>query len=145
MPRAQNLLDDDLIIEDLQATDKSGVIREFAAFLKSRGKMWDEDELFDIVMQRESTAAGTGDGTVIPQGRLNDLAGVLVASGHSRKGVAARSTDNKPSRLFALFIAPESRSGDQVPVLREQLLWSTGRREMQKLILEVDDKYPNCR
>ena len=38
MPRIQDLLDGDLIIEDLQATDKTGVIREFASFLKRPGQ-----------------------------------------------------------------------------------------------------------
>ncbi|MBS1125604.1 MAG: putative IIA-like nitrogen-regulatory protein PtsN, partial [Nitrospirae bacterium] len=81
MPRIQDLLDGDLIIEDLQATDKTGVIREFAAFLKSRGKVRDEEELYDIIMQRESTTTGIGDGIAIPHGRMKDLAGVVVAFG----------------------------------------------------------------
>ena len=66
MPRIQDLLDVDLIIEDLQATDKAGVIRELASLLKSRGKVQDEDALFDIVMQRESTTTGIGDGRRAP-------------------------------------------------------------------------------
>jgi hypothetical protein len=88
------------------------VISGFDAFSKSRGNVRDENELFDIVMRRESMATGTGDGTMIPQGRLKDLAGVLVASGRSRESVAVRST---------------------------------GRRQMQKLILELDDKDQSCR
>jgi nitrogen PTS system EIIA component len=157
MPRIQDLLDGDLIIEDLQATDKAGVIREFAVLLKSRGKVRDEDELFDIVMQREATTTGIGDGIAIPHGRMKDLAGVVVAFGRSRKGVDFQSMDGKPARLFFLFITPESRPEDHLsilrrlaritrnPVLREQLLQSTDRREMQKLILDEDEKYSNCR
>ena len=157
MPRIQDLLDSDLIIEDLQATDKTGVIREFAAFLKSRGKVRDEEELYDIIMQRESTTTGIGDGIAIPHGRMKDLAGVVVAFGRSRKGVDFMSMDGKPAQLFFLFITPESRPEDHLavlrrlaritrnPVLREQLLRSTDRREMQKLILDEDDKYLHCR
>jgi PTS system nitrogen regulatory IIA component len=157
MPRVQNLLDDDLIIEDLQATDKSGVIREFAAFLKSRGKVWDADELFDIIMQRESTTTGIGDGIAIPHGRMNGLANAVVAFGRSRKGVDFQSMDGKPVRLFLLFLTHENRPEEHLsvlrrlaritrnPILREQLLRSADRQKMQKLILEEDDKYPNCR
>jgi nitrogen PTS system EIIA component len=157
MPRIQDLLDDDLIIEELKATDKAGVIREFAAFLKSRDKVRDEDELFDIVMKRESTTTGIGDGIAIPHGRMKDLAGVVVAFGRSPKGVDFQSMDGKPARLFFLFITPESRPQDHLlvlrrlaritrnPVLREKLLRSTDRREIQKLILDEDEKYPNCR
>jgi PTS system nitrogen regulatory IIA component len=157
MPRVRNLLDDDLIIEDLQATDKSGVIREFAAFLKSRGKVPDADELFDIIMQRESTTTGIGGGIAIPHGRMEGLASAVVAFGRSRKGVDFQSLDGKPVRLFFLFLTPENRPEEHLsvlrrlaritrnPVLREQLLRSADRQEMQKLILEEDDKYSNCR
>ena len=153
MPRIQDLLDVDLIIEDLQATDKAGVIRELASLLKSRGKVQDEDALFDIVMQRESTTTGIGDGIAIPHGRMQGLPGVVVALGRSRKGVDFQSMDGKPAHLFFLFITPEERPGDHLsvlrrlaritrsPVLREQLLRSTDRREIQKLILDEDDKY----
>ena len=157
MPRIQDFLDSDLIIEDLQATDKEGVIREFAAFLKGRGKVRDEDELYDIIMKRESTTTGIGDGIAIPHGRMKNLDGVVVAFGRSRKGVDFQSMDGKPARLFFLFITPENRPEDHLavlrrlaritrsPVLREQLLRSTDRREMQKLILDEDDKYLHCR
>ncbi len=157
MARIQDLLDGDLIIEDLQATDKAGVIRELASFLKSRGKVRDADEVIDIIMKRESTTTGIGDGIAIPHGRMKDLPGVIVAFGRSRKGVDFQSMDGKPAHLFFLFITPENRAEDHLtvlrrlaritrdPVLREQLLRSTDRREMQKLILDADDKYPNCR
>ena len=38
MPRIPDLLDVELIVEDLQAADNTAVIREFASFLKNRGK-----------------------------------------------------------------------------------------------------------
>jgi mannitol/fructose-specific phosphotransferase system IIA component (Ntr-type) len=157
MARIQDLLDGDLIIEDLQATDKTGVIREIASFLKSRGKVRDEDEVFDIVMRRESTTTGIGEGIANPHGRMKDLPGVIVVFGRSRKGVDFQSMDGKPAHLFFLFITPENRPEDHLavlrrlaritrdPVLREQLLRSTDRREMQKLILDADERYPNCR
>jgi len=157
MPRIHDLFDSDLIVEDLKASDKAGVIREFASFLKSRGKVRDEDEVFDIVMQRESTTTGIGDGIAIPHGRMQGLPAVIVAFGRSRKGVDFQSMDGKPAHLFFLFITPEDRPGDHLsvlrrlaritrnPVLRERLLRSTDRREMQKLILDEDEKYADCR
>ena len=157
MPRIQDLLDAELIVEDLQATDKAGVLREFAAFLKSRGKVRDEDEVFDIVMQRESTTTGIGDGIAIPHGRMKGIPGVIVAFGRSRAGVDFQSMDGKPAHLFFLFITPEERPGDHLavlrrlaritrnPALREQLLRATDRQEMHKLILDEDEKYSPCR
>jgi PTS system nitrogen regulatory IIA component len=154
MPRIQGLLDGDLIIEDLQAKDKAGVIREFASLLKSTGRVRDEDGLVSVVLKRETTTTGIGDGIAIPHGRLKEIPGVIVAFGRSREGVDFQSMDGKPVHLFFLFVTPESRPEDHLlvlrrlaritrnPVLRERLLHATDRMEMQKLILDEDEKYP---
>jgi len=154
MPRIQGLLDGDLIIEDLQAKDKAGVIREFASLLKSTGRVPDEDGLVSVVLKREATTTGIGDGIAIPHGRLKEIPGVIVAFGRSREGVDFQSMDGKPVHLFFLFVTPESRPEDHLlvlrrlaritrnPVLRERLLHATDRMEMQKLILDEDEKYP---
>jgi PTS system nitrogen regulatory IIA component len=157
MPRIQDLLDGDLIIEDLQATDKVGVIREFASLLRSAGKVQDEGDLVSVIMQRESTTTGIGDGIAIPHGRLKDIPEVIVAFGRSRKGVDFQSMDGKPAHLFFLFVTPENRPEDHLsvlrrlaritrnPFLRERLMRSTDRQEIQKLILDEDSKYPHSK
>ena len=97
---------------------------------------------------------GIGDGIAIPHGRMQGLPGVVVAFGRSRKGVEFQSMDGKPAHLF---FTPEDQTGDYLsvlrrlariardPVLRGQLLRPTDHREMQKLNLDEDEKYPNCR
>ena len=153
MPRIQDLLADDLIIEDMQATDKPGVIREFAGLLRAAGKISDEATLFDVIMQREATTTGIGNGIAIPHGRLRNLADVVVAFGRSRRGVDFQSMDGKPAHLFFLFVTPENRPEDHLsvlrrlaritrnPDLRERLMHATSRGEIQKLILEEDSKF----
>ena len=157
MPGIQDLLDGDLIIEDMQATDKTGVIREFAALLRRTGRIQDEEHLVSVILQRESTTTGIGDGIAIPHGRLKEISGVSVAFGRSRKGVDFQSMDDKPVHLFFLFITPENRPDVHLAtlrrlarmtrssVLRERLMHSTDRLEMQKLILDEDSKYPDTR
>ena len=157
MPGIQDVLDGDCIIEELQATDKTGVIREFAALLKRMGRIRDEEHLVSVILQRESTTTGIGDGIAIPHGRLKDLPGVIVAFGRSRKGVDFQSMDNKPVHLFFLFVTPESRPDVHLgtlrrlarvtrnAVLRERLMHAGDRMEMQKLIIDEDGKYPDIR
>ena len=157
MPGIQDLLDGDLIIEDMQATDKTGVIREFASLLRRTGRIRDEEHLVSVILQRESTTTGIGDGIAIPHGRLKDIPGVIVAFGRSRKGVDFQSLDNKPVHLFFLFVTPESRPDVHLstlrrlarvtrnPVLRERLLHSGDRMEIQKLIGDEDGKYTDTR
>ena len=152
MPGTQDLLDGELIIEDMQAMDKAGAIRELAALLKRTGRIRDEEQLVGIVLERESTTTGIGDGIAIPHGRLKDIMDVIVAFGRSRKGVDFQSMDNKPVHLFFLFVSPEHRPEVHLatlrrlarltrdPALRERLMRSTDSREMQKLILDADGK-----
>jgi PTS system nitrogen regulatory IIA component len=157
MPEIQDLLDGDLIIEDIQATDKTGVIREFAALLRRTGRIEDEEHLVSVILERESTTTGIGDGLAIPHGKLKEIREVIVAFGRSRKGVDFQSMDNKPVYLFFLFVTPESKPDIHLttlrrlarvtrnPVLRERLMHSTDRLEMQKLILDEDGRYADTR
>lgn len=157
MPGIQDLLDGDLIIEDIQATDKTGVIREFAALLGRTGRIRDEEHLVSVILQRESTTTGIGDGIAIPHGRLKDIPGVIIAFGRSRTGVDFQSMDNKPVHLFFLFVTPENRPDVHLatlrrlarvtrsPVLRERLLHASDGLEMQKLIIDEDGKYADTR
>jgi PTS system nitrogen regulatory IIA component len=146
------LLDGELIIEDLKATEKTGVIREFVSLLAGRGLVRDEEGLVDIVLQRESTTTGIGDGIAIPHGRLPGISGAIVAFGRSLGGVDFQSIDGKPAHLFFFFVTPEDRPEEHLavlrrlaritrnPVLRERLLRSTDRLEMQKLVLDEDER-----
>ena len=157
MPGIQDFLDGDLIIEELQATDKTGVIREFAALLGRTGRIPDVEHLVSVILQRESTTTGIGDGIAIPHGRLKDIPGVIIAFGRSRKGVDFQAMDNKPVHLFFLFVTPDNRPDVHLAtlrrlarvtrsaVLRERLMHAGDRLEIQKLIIDEDGRYADTR
>ncbi len=154
MAGIKDLLQDDLVIEEIEATDKLGVIREFAAHLKSAGKVADADELVRVLVERESLGStGIGDGVAIPHGKLGVIRDMIVAFGRSRSGVDFQSLDNKPAYLFFLLLTPLDRPGDHLktlarisrllknPVLRDNLRHAARRQELQQLICEEDSKY----
>ncbi len=155
MARIKDLLQDDLILEEIRATDKIGVIREFAAHLKHAGKVSDEEELVRVLVEREALGStGIGDGIAIPHGKLGIIGDVIVAFGRSRSGVDFQTLDCKPAFLFFLLVTPADKTGDHLktlarisrilknPVLRDNLRHAAHRRELQKLICEEDGKYP---
>jgi PTS system nitrogen regulatory IIA component len=155
MAKIKDLLQDDLVLEELQATDKIGVLREFAAHLKHAGKVADADELVRVLVERESLGStGIGDGVAIPHGKLGVLRDMIVAFGRSSAGVDFQSMDCKPAYLFFLLVTPADRPGDHLktlarisrilknPVLRDNLKHATYRQELQRLICEEDSKYP---
>jgi PTS system nitrogen regulatory IIA component len=158
MPRLQDLLEGDLIIEDLHATDKVGVIRELASLLTRRGKVRDTDQLVQVILERESQGStGIGDGIAIPHAKSREIGGSIVAFGRSKTGVDFHSLDGKPAYLFFLLVTPESRPGEHLKTLarisrlmrntalRDDLMRCSAWQEIRKLILDEDSKYPNMR
>jgi PTS system nitrogen regulatory IIA component len=158
MPTIRDLLPDNLIIEEIEAVDKQGVLREFARLLKSANRIDNEEELLRALLERESLGStGIGDGVAIPHGKLRRVSDMVVAFGRSRTGVDFQSLDAKPVFLFFLLVTPESKPGDHLkalarisrilknPVLRESLRTAPHRQELQRLIYQEDSKYPQPR
>jgi PTS system nitrogen regulatory IIA component len=155
MATLKELLRGDLIIADIQAVDKVGVIREFAARLSAVGKVRDADELMRVLLEREAMGStGIGDGVAIPHGKLHGMGDVIVAFGRSHRGVDYQSLDDKPAYLFFLLVTPQDSPGEHLkmlarisrilknPALRERLRTVVDGGELHKLILEEDSKYP---
>jgi nitrogen PTS system EIIA component len=155
MPTLKELLRGDLIIADIQATDKVGVIREFASRLCAVGKVRDADELMRVLLEREAMGStGIGDGVAIPHGKLHDMNEIVIAFGRSLRGVDYQSLDDKPAYLFFLLVTPQDSPGEHLkmlarisrilknPALRERLRTVRDGGELHNLILEEDSKYP---
>lgn len=158
MARIQDILAGDFIIEDLQATDKTGVIREFASLFASRGKVRDAEDLVSVLLERETQCStGIGDGIAIPHARSVAIGETVIAFGRSGRGIDFQAIDGKPVHLFFVLVTPEERPGDHLrtlarisrilrnPVLRQELMRSSDRQEIQKLLLDEDSKYPLMR
>ncbi|HAR46057.1 MAG: PTS fructose transporter subunit IIA [Nitrospirae bacterium GWC2_57_13] len=153
--RIRDLLQDNLVIEEIEATDKNGVVREFAVMLKSAGKLQDEDAAARILLERESLGStGIGDGVAIPHGKIRGLKEMVVSFGRSKKGVDFQALDGKPVYLFFLLLTPDDNPGEHLrtlarisrilknPVLRGDLRNAEGGADLQRIILEEDGKYP---
>lgn len=158
MARIQDLLDGSLIIEELAATDKPGVLGEFASLLVARGKVRDKDGLVRVILEREAQGStGIGDGIAIPHAKSRELSDMVVAFGRSSRGIDFGSLDGKPTHLFFLLLTPEDRPAEHLKTLarisrimrnaalREALTTCGSRQEMGRLIAEEDDRYQNGR
>jgi PTS system nitrogen regulatory IIA component len=155
MVKISDLLQDDLVIEEIKATDKIGVIREFAGLLQAAGRVKDAEALVRVLLERESLGStGIGDGVAIPHGKMGVINDMVVAFGRSSQGVDFHSLDAKPVHLFFLLVTPNDKPGDHLkalarisrilknPVLRENLKRTSDRQELKRLISEEDSKYP---
>jgi len=155
MATMKDLLSGDLIIADIKAVDKVGVIQEFAAHLCAAGRVRNADDLVRVLLERESMGStGIGDGIAIPHGKLKGMGDIVVAFGRSHRGVDYQSLDDKPAYLFFLLVTPDDSPGEHLkmlarisrilknPVLREKLRTVPDCRELHQLILDEDSKYP---
>ncbi len=155
MATIRDLLQNDLIIEEIAANDKMGVLQEFARLLKSRGRVEKEEELVRVLAEREMLGStGVGDGVAIPHGKLDSIPEMIVAFGRSKRGVEFQSLDAKPVFLFFLLVTPDDKPEDHLktlarisrilknPALRAGLIQASSRQDIQRLIYEEDGKYP---
>jgi len=155
MVTIKSLLQDDLILEDMIATDKPGVLREFGRLLTSQGRVLNEDELVRALIDRELLGStGIGGGVAIPHGKLKGISDMIVAFGRSRSGVDYQALDGKPVYLFFLLLTPHSMPSEHLKTLArisrilknqflcENLRHAPVRQELQRLICEEDSKFP---
>ncbi|MBM3265780.1 MAG: PTS sugar transporter subunit IIA [candidate division Zixibacteria bacterium] len=112
------LLDEKVILVDLQATDKRGVIEELTAALTAAGRIPDREGVLQAVLEREKImSTGIGKGVAIPHGKCNtvkDLAGVL---GIKKEGIDFHALDEQPVYLFFLLVSPTDVSGPHIRAL----------------------------
>jgi PTS system nitrogen regulatory IIA component len=138
---------------DLLATSKAEVIRELASKIASSEKGLSAAQIEEILMERERLGStGIQDGIAIPHGKVPGLEHVIVACGHSQKGIDFDSHDQRPTRLFFVLLAPEFAAGQHLKVLarlsrllkseefREKLMSSTDADEMYRAIIDEDEK-----
>ena len=121
--RLHALLAEDLIVPELAARDREGILREMASVLKTRKRIAADAELAEKLAAREklgSTAIGRG--IAIPHCKLGGVGGPLVLLAVSRAGAAFDAADGKPAHLFFLVVTPP-----EDPALSLQILAAVAR------------------
>lgn len=112
------LLDEQVILVNMEATHKRGVIEEMATALTTSGKITDQDAVLQAVLEREKImSTGIGKGVAIPHGKcnaVNQLAGVL---GIKKEGIDFQALDEQPVYLFFLLVSPTDVSGPHIRAL----------------------------
>jgi PTS system nitrogen regulatory IIA component len=152
--RIAEFLREDLVLPDLEAADKPGVLGELCAGLARGQPGLSAPKLTETLLEREKLGStGIGEGVAIPHGKLPGLPGLLAAFGRKRAGVDFASIDGKPTHLFFVLFAPENSAGVHLkalarisrlfkqPGLRKSILEAEGAAGIFRLISEEDAKY----
>ena len=107
-----DILSQEQIITDLQASNRWEAIDELIHNLVSTGKLRaeDHDAIAAVVKKRESSmSTGIGFGIGIPHASTDLIGEVVGALGRSSKGVNFDALDNQPVNLVMLFLVPQGQ------------------------------------
>ena len=152
--RIAEFLREDLVLPDLAATDKAGVLGEIAAVLARAYPALSPQRLTDTLLERERLGStGIGEGIAIPHGKLPGIAGLVAAFARKKGGVDFAAIDGKPTYLFFVLFAPDNSAGLHLkalarisrlfkqPQFRQAILAADGAPAIFRLISEEDAKY----
>jgi PTS system nitrogen regulatory IIA component len=100
----EKLLREDMVILDLKAKDKEGVLREMVSLLNLPKDK--EELLLSSLMQREKLGStGIGKGIAIPHCRSVVVDNITLIVGVSKEGVDFDALDGKPVHLIFMLVA----------------------------------------
>lgn len=112
-----DFLIEDALVEELNASDKEGAMRELVLSLRETGtiKSSKVDSIVEALMSREQLGStGIGRGVAVPHARHSAFKEPVGVFGHSSTGVQFDSLDGAPVYAIFLFMSP-------VPALQEHL------------------------
>lgn len=118
--KIQDVLNKNVMLFNLQATDKEGVINEMVQSLVDNGVVTDFETFKTGIMSREAqTSTGLGEGIAMPHSKNEAVKEATVLFAKSNKGVDYASLDGQPTDLFFMIAAPEGANDTHLAALAE--------------------------
>ncbi len=139
--KIQDLLRKDVMLLDLQATEKKAVIEEMIQSLVDHGYVTDFETFKERILAREAlTSTGLGDGIAMPHSKNTAVKEATVLFAKSNKGVDYESLDGQPTDLFFMIAAPEGANDTHLAALAElsQYLMKDGFADKLRQVTSPD-------
>ena len=139
--KIQDLLRKDVMLLDLQATEKTAVIEEMIKSLVDHGYVTDFETFKEGILAREAlTSTGLGDGIAMPHSKNSAVKEATVLFAKSNKGVDYESLDGQPTDLFFMIAAPEGANDTHLAALAElsQYLMKDGFADKLRQVTSAD-------
>ena len=139
--KIQDLLRKDVMLLDLQATEKKAVIEEMIQSLVDHGYVTDFETFKEGILAREAlTSTGLGDGIAMPHSKNGAVKEATVLFAKSNKGVDYESLDGQPTDLFFMIAAPEGANDTHLAALAElsQYLMKDGFADKLRQVTSPD-------
>ena len=140
--KIQDLLRKDVMLLDLQATEKTAAIDEMIHSLVDHGYVTDFETFKEGILAREAlTSTGLGDGIAMPHSKNAAVKEATVLFAKSNKGVDYESLDGQPTDLFFMIAAPEGANDTHLAALAElsQYLMKDGFADKLRQVTSPDE------
>src|SRR5258706_11263561 len=149
-----DLIQREMIVPALVATDKRGILEELARHVAGRMPKIEAAALSRVLIDREALAStAIGEGVAIPHGKLGAVSEITACLGRAPSGVDFDSMDGQPTYLFFVLVAPETSTGAHLkalprisrvfkdPEFRRRLLAASDADTMYHVVADEDAKY----
>ncbi len=114
------LINENLIRLDLNATTKEDIFVELIEVLHSQGRISNKDQFLNDIKAREELGnTGFEDGVALPHAKSSAVIKPAVVVGISKAGIEYGAEDGKPSKLFFMIASPDGGSNHHIEVLAE--------------------------
>ena len=140
--KIQDLLRKDVMLLDLQATEKTAVIEEMIKSLVDHGYVTDFETFKEGILAREAlTSTGLGEGIAMPHSKNSAVKEATVLFAKSNKGVDYESLDGQPTDLYFMIAAPEGANDTHLAALAElsQYLMKDGFADKLRKVSSPDE------
>lgn len=118
--KLSSLIPPEAILDELEATDKKGALKEMLKALCAAGRVKQESApaLVEALMGREKLGStGIGKGVGVPHATSEKVQGLVGAFGRSRGGIDFAALDGQPVHLVFLLLASKDSSGRNLEAL----------------------------
>lgn len=114
-----DFIDEENVIVDFQATDKTDAIRQLCDILIRTNQLKiDKNALLESILEREKQSSTCfGEGLALPHGVLEDGDEMVGAVGISKEGLKLETPDGRPVHCMFLLATPASQRDRHVEVL----------------------------
>lgn len=151
-----DILKQPLIMADLHATSKEGVLQEMAEHLSRHAQdvQTKPDDVLGALLNRERLGStGVGEGVAIPHAKIAGLKNLVACFGRSEAGIPFEAIDYQPVRLIFVLLVPENSAGAHLKALarisrllknaefRDRLLKFPDDAQLYRAFVEEDDKH----
>ena len=133
-----DLLKEETIVMELDATTKSAVIDELIDRLDHAGVLSDRNAFKEAIFKRESQGStGIGEGIAIPHAKTKAVKTPAICLGRSQSGIEYESLDGKLAHLFFMIAAPDGANETHLDTL-SRLSTLLMNEDFRKRLLEAE-------